>query len=64
MTPAIPPAAPSPFVLPDPEAVRVAIKTAEERVKLLRRLLRVVEQFGGLPAEPDDDLLDLPKANV
>lgn len=29
------------FVIPDPEAIRAAIDVADERSKLLRRLLRV-----------------------
>jgi hypothetical protein len=31
-----------PFPLPDPNAVRLAIDTADERARLLRRLLRLV----------------------
>ncbi|HEX4608706.1 MAG TPA: hypothetical protein VH092_10930 [Urbifossiella sp.] len=52
MTPATPLPDPT-FHLPDPDAIRAAIAAADERARLLRRLLRLRLQ---LPLIPDDRL--------
>jgi hypothetical protein len=44
MTPTIQPHAP-PIQLPDPDTIRAAIDAADERARLLRRLLRLAMRF-------------------